>query len=120
MTDQMRERRIAESLAQREAAHAWRTAADSLYARAAVAQIVLPMMDANPTWTFAEIAEELRLRRIPRVRGTQPWGGKDVSALLARVAAMAPDADDPKAWGRTLERLTQDLGEGLDSDPELE
>jgi hypothetical protein len=36
------------------------------------------------------------------------------------VAAMAPDADDPKAWQAQMERLTQDLGEGLDSDPELE
>jgi hypothetical protein len=117
--DMHKERRIAEAIAQREAAHVWRSTADSIYARAVFARIVQPMMDQNPEWTFAEIAEELRLRRIPRVRGTAPWAGKDVSALIARVAAMAHDVDDPASWGRTMERLAPDVGAGLDSDPEI-
>lgn len=86
-------------------AKTWREVADSLYARALYSKIVGPMADS----TLEEIAEELNLLRIPKVRGAGRWTASDVTRLMARVASMADDARHPAAWTEKMDGIMRDL-----------
>lgn len=96
----------------REKARAWRSRCDALYCRALYVDFIGPLLDRGRT--LEAVAQQLESARIPKVRGTAPWSPQDVSALIARVAALAPSACDPKGWLREIQRLTPDLGDALD------
>lgn len=95
----------------RQKANQWRTIADSLYARAVYKNFIQQFgLDLSP---LAEIAEELTKFEIPRIRdGGHEWSDKDVSRLLARVAALAEDTDSPEMWAHKIAGFEYDLGVG--------
>jgi len=101
-----KERQLERKLDLHEQAKSWREVADSLYARALWSKIVGPMADS----TLEEIAEELNLTRVPKVRGVGKWTASDVTRLMARVASMADDARHPAAWAEKMNVLVRDLG----------
>lgn len=92
-------------------ANQWRTIADSLYARAIYKNFIQQFgLDLSP---LGEIAEELTVFKIPRIRDSgHTWTGKDVSRLLARVAALADDTDSPAMWAHKIDGFEHDLGLG--------
>mgnify|MGYP000724558482 CR=1 FL=1 len=91
-----------------EQANAWRTIADGLYARWVFKNVILASGWEEDC--LAEIAEELSTLRIPHVRGEgRKWTDKDVSRLLARVAAMANGTDKPEIWAAKMSEYDYEL-----------
>lgn len=112
MGEQAKQHALERKLDLRDQAKGWREVADSLYARAVYSQIVQPMEDEG----LAYIASEMNLMRVPKVRGSGVWTTSDVSRLLCRVAAMADETTNPKAWKHKMDALTASSCEGVDSE----
>lgn len=105
----LKERHNARRLDMHEQANAWRTIADGLYARWVFKNVIQRFgWEEDP---LAEIAQELTTMQIPHVRGeNRRWTDKDVSRLLACVAAMADDTDKPEIWAAKMAGYDFDLG----------
>ena len=112
MGQQVKERLLEQKLEMRDKAHQWRSVADALYARAIYSGIICRLgLDEAP---LADIAAELNVIKIPRLRGQdRRWTDHDVSRLLARVAALADEAEKPEAWAAKMQGFDHDLGVGL-------
>ena len=81
----------------RDQTNAWRTIADGLYCRWVFKNVIQRFGWADGA--LSGIAAELSAMYIPHARGeARRWTDKDVSRLLARVAAMADDTVNAEAW----------------------
>lgn len=93
----------------RDQANTWRTIADGLYCRWVFKNVIQRFGWEEET--LSGIAAELSAMYIPHVRGeVRKWTEKDVSRLLARVAALADDTDKPEIWAAKMAGYDYDLG----------
>lgn len=106
-----KEHDLEQKLEVRAKANEWRMVANALYARAIFKDVICRFgWEEEP---LSVIAQDLSTLQIPHVRGEdRRWTDKDVSRLLARVAALADDADSPETWAAKMQGFEHDLGVG--------